>query len=132
MLRLDGVTKEFRGQTVIHTMDLAVRRGETKVLLGTSGCGKSTLLRLMIGLIEPTTGSAWFDGQPIATDNLLIVRRRIGYVIQDGGLFPHLTARANATSATTTMLLARHSGRMDLGSPFYTGHPRARGLPKSP
>jgi osmoprotectant transport system ATP-binding protein len=63
------------------------------------------LLRLIIRLIEPDSGSIEFDGEPITPDNINAIRRRIGYVIQEGGLFPHLTARANV------LLMARHLGK---------------------
>ena len=72
------------------------------MLIGPSGCGKSTLLRLIIGLIEPDTGNIEFDGAPVTHDKIESLRRRFGYVIQEGGLFPHLTARANV------LLMARH------------------------
>ena len=75
------------------------------MLIGPSGCGKSTLLRLIIRLIEPDSGSIELDGTPVTPDNVDALRRRIGYVIQEGGLFPHLTARDNA------LLLARHLHR---------------------
>lgn len=75
------------------------------MLIGPSGCGKSTLLRLVIRLIEPDSGRIDFDGEPINLDNIDNLRRRIGYVIQEGGLFPHLTARANV------LLMARHIGK---------------------
>jgi osmoprotectant transport system ATP-binding protein len=74
------------------------------VLIGPSGCGKSTLLRLLIGLVEPDAGSIAFDGTPVVSDAARAVRLRTGYVIQDGGLFPHMTARGNLT------LMARHLG----------------------
>ena len=73
--------------------------------IGPSGCGKSTLLRLIIRLIEPDSGLIEFDGELIAPQNIDALRRRIGYVIQEGGLFPHLTARANV------LLMARHVGK---------------------
>jgi osmoprotectant transport system ATP-binding protein len=69
--------------------------GRTYVLIGPSGCGKSTLLRLLVGLIRPSGGSVRFEGQELTPENLLELRLRIGYVIQDGGLFPHLTAEGN-------------------------------------
>jgi osmoprotectant transport system ATP-binding protein len=75
------------------------------VLIGPSGCGKSTLLRLLIGLVQPDTGGITFDGRPVTPATAQAVRLRVGYVIQDGGLFPHLTARGNVT------LMARHLGR---------------------
>ena len=77
------------------------------VLIGPSGCGKSTLLRLIIGLIQPDAGQIQFDGTQLRADKIDIVRRRIGYVIQEGGLFPHLTARGNI------LLMARHLGRAE-------------------
>jgi osmoprotectant transport system ATP-binding protein len=104
MFQLTGVTKSYGGQTVLREMDLTVEKGKTVVLAGPSGCGKSTLLRLMLGLITPDRGSVRFRGREMAGDAVLKLRHEIGYVIQDGGLFPHLTARQNVT------LLAAHLG----------------------
>jgi osmoprotectant transport system ATP-binding protein len=84
--------------------DLVIERGRTTALIGPSGCGKSTLLRLIIGLIVPDRGEVLVGGERVAPDTVLALRRRLGYVIQDGGLFPHLTARGNVG------LLARHLG----------------------
>jgi osmoprotectant transport system ATP-binding protein len=84
-----------------------VERGKTTVLIGPSGCGKSTLLRLIIGLVEPDSGAITFNGSQITPANIDMLRRRIGYVIQEGGLFPHLMARANV------LLMARHVGKSD-------------------
>src|SRR5882724_5730029 len=109
MLELVGVSKTFGRAPALHPTDLKLGPGRTTVLLGPSGCGKSTLLRLMIGLTPPDTGTILFDGQPLAPANVLHVRRRVGYVIQDGGLFPHLTARGNVT------LMARYLGRDPTG-----------------
>ena len=95
MLELRGVAKKFGGLPALQPTDLEVAAGRTTVLIGPSGCGKSTLLRLMIGLIEPDAGSVRFEGEAFAPENVLALRRRMGYVIQDGGLFPHLTAREN-------------------------------------
>jgi len=95
MLELIEVAKSFGGTQVLRPTTLRLEAGRTTVLIGPSGCGKSTLLRLMIGLIEPDQGQVLFDGEPITTANVMLVRRKIGYVIQDGGLFPHLSARDN-------------------------------------
>ena len=95
MLELRGVAKKFGGLPALQPTDLQVTAGRTTVLIGPSGCGKSTLLRLMIGLIEPDAGSVRFEGEVFAPEHVLALRRRMGYVIQDGGLFPHLTAREN-------------------------------------
>jgi osmoprotectant transport system ATP-binding protein len=86
-------------------MDLDLRAGETAVLLGQSGCGKSTLLRILMGLVRPDTGSVRLAGTSITAVNGEELRRRMGYVIQDGGLFPHLSGEDNV------LLLARHLGR---------------------
>ena len=96
MLDLQGVAKTFDGKTAIAALDLSIAERSTTVLIGPSGCGKSTLLRLMIGLIPPTSGQVLFDGSALSGAVLAAARQRIGYVIQDGGLFPHLTASENA------------------------------------
>ncbi len=72
------------------------------VLIGPSGCGKSTLLRLIIGLLWPDQGHVYFQGREIVPESVLVLRQKMGYVIQEGGLFPHLTAGNNVT------LMARH------------------------
>jgi osmoprotectant transport system ATP-binding protein len=105
LVRLIEISKRYNDAVALQPTTLSAERGETTVLIGPSGCGKSTLLRLIIGLIQPDSGSIHFDDQPISSDNIEILRRRIGYVIQEGGLFPHLTARANV------LLMARHVGK---------------------
>jgi len=107
LVQLVGVSKTFGDAAAVHAIDLSVERGKTTVLIGPSGCGKSTLLRLIIGLIQPDTGQIQFDGTQLRADEIDVVRRRVGYVIQEGGLFPHLTARGNI------LLMARHLGRAD-------------------
>ncbi|MCH7818787.1 MAG: ABC transporter ATP-binding protein [Candidatus Marinimicrobia bacterium] len=95
MLRLKNVSKKFENLQAVSSVDLTVSERETKVLVGPSGCGKSTLIRLAIGIIEPDEGEIYFKGELVAHENLLEIRRKIGYVIQEGGLFPHLTAVQN-------------------------------------
>ncbi|ATB30589.1 ATP-binding cassette domain-containing protein [Melittangium boletus] len=97
MFELQGVSKCFGNTWALHPLDLVVPEGRTTVLLGPSGCGKSTLLRLMNGLLRPDSGRVLFGGQPLREEDLLAVRQRIGYALQGGGLFPHLTAEGNAT-----------------------------------
>lgn len=104
MLKLRGISKIYAGRTVLRDIDLDIRAGKTTVLIGPSGCGKSTLLRLMIGLITPDAGTVTFKDKPIEPGSVLGLRRKMGYVIQDGGLFPHLTAERNVT------LMARYLG----------------------
>ncbi len=102
MYQLDGVSKVYAGRPAVGPLTFGFPAGRTTVLIGPSGCGKSTLLRLLIGLIEPDAGAVAFDGTAVTAATARTLRRRMGYVIQDGGLFPHLTARQNVT------LLARH------------------------
>jgi osmoprotectant transport system ATP-binding protein len=96
MLELRGAVKRFGPAATVGPLDLAPPPGRTTVLIGPSGCGKSTVLRLLLGLLPPDAGEVLVDGAPVAPDGWLAVRRRLGYVVQDGGLFPHLTARRNA------------------------------------
>lgn len=103
MLELTQVSKSFGDTVALQPTDLVAAAGTT-VLIGPSGCGKSTLLRLMLGLIQPDTGQVTIEGTVLAAQNLDALRHRIGYVIQDGGLFPHLKAGENVT------LMARHLG----------------------
>ena len=102
MLEFRKVSKKFNGTTVVHPFNLSVRAGDVAVLLGPSGCGKTTILRMVAGLVAPTGGEIFVDALPIGPDTLASVRRKLGYVIQEGGLFPHLTAVENIT------LMARH------------------------
>jgi osmoprotectant transport system ATP-binding protein len=102
LVQLTGVSKTYGKAVALHPTNLDFPRGKTTVLIGPSGCGKSTLLRLIIRLLDPDDGTIRFDGEPVTVTNISELRRRIGYVIQDGGLFPHLTARKNV------LLMASH------------------------
>ena len=100
MIEFQGVEKAFpdpRGGeiTAVRGLDLIVRDGETHCLIGTSGCGKTTTMRMINRLEEPTRGRVLLDGQDIAGMDTIQLRRRIGYVIQTGGLFPHMTVGKN-------------------------------------
>lgn len=105
MIALDNVSKSYGAKAVLAPISLAPAAGRTTALLGPSGCGKSTLLRLMVGLIAPDTGRVVFDGREVTPPNVDEIRHHIGYVIQEGGLFPHLDAMGNVT------LLAKYLGR---------------------
>ncbi len=96
-LVLERVTKAFGPRTVIHETSLEVADGERVALIGPSGCGKSTLLRMILGLVVPDTGAVRVGTTEGTETTARAVRRRVGYVIQDGGLFPHLTAEENVT-----------------------------------
>jgi osmoprotectant transport system ATP-binding protein len=96
-----AVGKVFGKDVAVSDINLEIPRGQITALIGPSGCGKSTILRLIVGLITPDTGEIQFDGERIAAATIMKIRRRLGYVIQDGGLFPHLTARRNLTLQST-------------------------------
>jgi osmoprotectant transport system ATP-binding protein len=104
VVEFQAIFKRYAGHTALAAIDLRCESGETTALIGPSGCGKSTLLRLIVGLIQPDAGDVRIDGERLDAHNMQAMRHRTGYVIQEGGLFPHLTARANTT------LLVRHLG----------------------
>ena len=90
MIRLSGVSKKYAdGTLAVHELDLDVSSGEMVTLVGPSGCGKSTTLKMVNRLIEPTTGRIFIDGQDVTEADPVKLRRGIGYVIQQVGLFPH-------------------------------------------
>ena len=92
MIRLENVTKAFGDTVAIDHVSAVFEAGRTHVLLGSSGCGKSTLLRLLLGLITPDDGTVRVDGQVMEAANRRALLEKMGYVVQEGGLFPHLTA----------------------------------------
>jgi osmoprotectant transport system ATP-binding protein len=104
MLRLQGVQKRYGDVEALRSIDLGFATGSVTAVIGPSGCGKSTLLKLLNGLVEPDRGAVLFDEAKVTPATAAALRRRMGYVIQEGGLFPHLTARENVT------LMARHLG----------------------
>ena len=96
MIRLDGVGKKYPDGTVaVGSLDLDVQRGDLVALVGPSGCGKSTTLRMVNRLIEPTSGRIVLEGEDVTTVDPVRLRRRMGYVIQQIGLFPHQTIATN-------------------------------------
>jgi osmoprotectant transport system ATP-binding protein len=108
VIELKGVTKRYGDRVALQPTDLTVEEGGITALIGPSGCGKSTLIRTVLGLIEPDAGQVTVSGEAVSPETVQAIRRKVGYVIQDGGLFPHLTARENVT------LLARHLGNRDV------------------
>src|ERR1700677_362363 len=104
MFRLDSVSKSYGAERVLDGVSLEIPTGNTTALIGPSGSGKSTLCGLFTGLVRPDAGVVYFRDQDISHGSIRELRRRIGYVIQDGGLFPHLTGRANVS------LMAAHLG----------------------
>ena len=105
LIRLENVTKKYGDSdaAAVNNLTLDVHRGEVLVLVGPSGCGKSTTLRLINRLIEPTSGTLYLNGEDGTSMNPSLLRRKIGYVIQQVGLFPHRTIAENI--ATVPKLL---------------------------
>jgi osmoprotectant transport system ATP-binding protein len=104
MFRLESVFKSYGDERALDGVSLTIAPGDTTALIGPSGSGKSTLFGLLTGLIKPDAGIVYFRDQEISRGSIREVRQRIGYVIQDGGLFPHLTGYANVS------LMAAHLG----------------------
>ena len=96
VLEIRNVSCRIGGRQILNNIDLTVSAGETVVLLGRSGCGKTTLLKCVNRLVEPTGGDIVFQGRSTRDWDPFPMRRSIGYVIQDAGLFPHWTVAANA------------------------------------
>jgi osmoprotectant transport system ATP-binding protein len=96
MIRLESITKRFgNGHVAVDALDLEVGEGEVCMLVGPSGCGKTTTLKMINRLIEPSSGRIYLDGDDVTTVDPVKLRRRIGYVIQQVGLFPHQSVADN-------------------------------------
>jgi osmoprotectant transport system ATP-binding protein len=95
LVQFHNVSFSLPNVTILHDLDLTVERGETLVLLGESGCGKTTTLKLVNRLLTPSTGEVQVEGKATTAWDPIELRRRIGYVIQEGGLFPHFTIARN-------------------------------------
>jgi osmoprotectant transport system ATP-binding protein len=104
MLELNDICKTYAGRTVLHPIRLNLQAEKTHVLLGSSGSGKSTLLRIVLALVAPDSGSVELHGRSVAAMKPAERAAEIGYVPQEGGLFPHFTAEENVS------LVARTSG----------------------
>ena len=99
LIRLDRVRKEYPGGTVaVHELSLEIGDGETAMLVGPSGCGKTTSLKMINRLIEPSSGHIYVDGQDVLREDPVLLRLRMGYVIQQTGLFPHMTIADNVAT----------------------------------
>jgi osmoprotectant transport system ATP-binding protein len=95
MIEVRNITKSFSGFAAVDDISFTIGEGETVVFLGTSGCGKTTLLKMINRLIEPTSGEIWIGGKKITEQPPPALRKKIGYVFQNNGLFPHYTVAAN-------------------------------------
>lgn len=95
IIRFEEVTKSYTTQAVLEDFSLDVQAGEFLTIIGRSGCGKTTAIKLVNGLIAPDSGRVLVQGQDVGKTDPVALRRRIGYVIQNVGLFPHMTVEKN-------------------------------------
>ena len=95
MIRFENVTKAYDKQTVVSNISFEIASGELVVLIGESGCGKTTLLKIINRLIKPSSGTVYLNNEDIQKKDVIELRRNMGYVIQQTGLFPHMTVRQN-------------------------------------
>ena len=112
MIRFENVTKRYAdGTTAVDDLSFEVAEGELVTLVGPSGCGKTTTMKMVNRLIEPTSGRIFLDGEDIAAVDPVKLRRRIGYVIQQVGLFPHKTVLENTATVPALLGWQRKKGR---------------------
>lgn len=95
MLELKNVSKKFKNKIILNNINLKINQGELVVLIGPSGCGKTTTLKMINKLVVPTSGEILINGKNISQEDTIQLRRNMGYVIQQTGLFPHMTVREN-------------------------------------
>ena len=114
MIQLDGLTKRFPGSrsNAVDNLSLEIYEGEIVVLVGPSGCGKTTTMKMINRIIEPTSGRIILKGEDVTTTDPDQLRRRIGYVIQQIGLFPHRTISENIDKGIWQALGTRGGGEV--------------------
>ena len=100
MIQFRGVTKEFKGNVVLSDISMDINDGELTVLIGPSGCGKTTTLKMINRLIPASKGEIFIDEKNIEEMDKVQLRRNMGYVIQQGGLFPHMTIAARTSKSS--------------------------------
>nr|WP_312969119.1 ABC transporter ATP-binding protein [Brucella intermedia] len=111
MIEFDHITKRYNGRAAVDAVSFTIEPHSIAAIVGTSGSGKTTLLRMVNRLVEPTDGEIRIDGRSIMDEPGHVLRRRIGYVIQQNGLFPHRTVAENI--ATVPLLLGWDEQRID-------------------
>ncbi|MBU3106918.1 ATP-binding cassette domain-containing protein [Clostridium gasigenes] len=95
VIKLEGVSKGYGNNLILNEFNLNINKGEFLTIIGSSGCGKTTVLKLINGLLTPDSGKVHVNGEDISVVNQIQLRRKIGYVIQGVGLFPHMNVRKN-------------------------------------
>ena len=107
MLRFEHVSLSYGSQQILDDLSFEIQEGQMALLIGPSGCGKTTTLKMINRLIEPTAGRIYLDGQDITTKDKVELRRHIGYVIQQIGLFPNMTVAQNISVVPTLLKYSR-------------------------
>ena len=95
MIKVENITKRFKNRMVLKSISFQIEKGEFVSIIGPSGCGKTTLLKMINRLIKPTSGKIYINGENIYDKDPITLRRNMGYVIQQNGLFPHMTIKDN-------------------------------------
>lgn len=95
IIEVKNISKIYGNKVILKNINLKINKGEFITIIGSSGCGKTTFLKLINGLIEPDDGKVYVEGNDISKVDKIALRRKIGYVIQEIGLFPHMTVRKN-------------------------------------
>lgn len=108
MIQINGVSKLYGDRQALYANSLSLAENQTHVFWGSSGSGKTTLLRLIAGLVDATTGEIWIKEQKVSSSVQSFLATKIGYVIQEGGLFPHLTAWQNIALAGLPQSWSQH------------------------
>jgi osmoprotectant transport system ATP-binding protein len=95
LIKLENISKSYKKIKVLKDISLTIKKGELVALIGPSGCGKTTTLKMINGLVKPSSGNIYIDGKSLLTQDLITLRRSMGYVIQQTGLFSHMTVEEN-------------------------------------
>lgn len=103
IIQFEQISKAYGERYILRDFNLSIRRGEFLTVIGSSGSGKTTLLKLINGLLTPSEGTIYINGKDISHENQTCLRRKIGYVIQGIGLFPHMTIRKNIAYVPSLM-----------------------------
>ena len=114
MIELSQVCKQYQARAVLQHVTLTLPASQTHVLLGASGCGKTTLLRLIAGTTAPDSGTVVIDGTPVVVADPCPLAAQVGYMTQEGGLFPHLTAEQNVTLMARDRNMPKHEQQLRL------------------
>ena len=112
MIKFENVTKKYGKKTILNKLSFEINQGDFVVLIGPSGCGKTTTLKSINRLIEPDGGKIYVEGRDIMKENPVELRRKIGYVIQQIGLFPNMTVEQNIAVVPKLLKVPKEGGKI--------------------